>query len=367
MEVYLTRQITNEDGYIDGVINQVKDIPINEEMRMLITCPGGDVFQGDRIYRAILEHGGNTHAVVIGCACSMAASILSAFDTVEIDPGADVMFHKAHIPGVPVNELDESQMHLINRFNKKTYQRMKNRGVDAKFLSEVFLSESNDDYWLTPDQCEMLGIGKVVSVDRKKHKNNFKLAAKINLSIIKNKGTMNIFKKAVPRILNLQDGRTAIFESKNEELKKGDTLILANSNDKLKGDVRLSNTLVAEIGENGEVVDIKEIEDMKDDAYTEEMEMMKQEIAEIKKMVMELAGKGDDMEEMESKKEEDYDTKMKAATDLLNKTLEAVTTIKSTFQPPRIENKGELLNDFSDLSESEKRAIEMKRTAQKFN
>lgn len=367
MEVYLTREIDNENGYIDGVITQLKSVPKNEELRMLITCPGGSVWQGDRIYRAILEHGGNTHAVVIGCACSMGASILSAFDTVEIDPGADIMFHKANFPGIPIEELEESEVRLINRFNKKTYQRMKGRGVDSKFLSEVFLSESSQDYWLTPEECEALGIGKVVSVDRKKHKGSFKLAANLDLSKIKNQGTMNIFKKAVPRILNLQDGRTAIFESKNEELKKGDVLVLANSSDKLSGEVKLSNTLVAEIGEDGEVMAIKEVEDMKDDAYAEDIESMKQEIAEMKKMIMELAGEGEGMEEMKNKKDEDYEDKMKAASELLDKTLAAVSTIKSTFQPPKIEAKGELVNDFSDLSESERRAIEMKRTAQKFN
>ena len=44
-EVYLSREIENEDGYIDSVIDEIRNVPQGEELQMLITCIGGDTFQ----------------------------------------------------------------------------------------------------------------------------------------------------------------------------------------------------------------------------------------------------------------------------------------------------------------------------------
>ena len=130
-EVYLSREIDNDNGYIDQVIDEIKAVPQDVELHMLITCIGGDTFQGDRIYRAISEHGGKTKAIVIGAAISMGASILPAFDSVEIDPGAELMYHSARPKANDGEELTDEQQGLVDRFNKKTMNRMINNGVNA--------------------------------------------------------------------------------------------------------------------------------------------------------------------------------------------------------------------------------------------
>jgi len=358
MEIELTKDIDHEGYYADEVVAQIKSIPKGEVLRMLITSNGGSTTHGDRIYRAVLEHSGKTEAVVIGRAASMAASLLSAFDKVTIDPGAELMFHKAHIDGIDGEELTPEQIGIINRFNLKTYQRMKERGVDAKFLSDVFLSETAENYWMTADEAEDLGIGKVDKVDRSKYAENYKAAA-----LFKNenkKGNeMDIFKKVVPQVVALADGRLVIFESKTKDLKVGNTLVLAGSSEKLSGKINLVGNVVAELDEEGKVINMETVEPVNID-QTAEIEALKAEIAEIKKMLMELAG---GKPEVETEAQAEADKKVEAANDLLAKALEAVNTIKSTFMPPKVENKTETVAQasFAGLSESEKRAIEMKK------
>lgn len=343
---------------------------MGDELKMLITCAGGDVFQGDRIYRSILEHEGPTTAVVIGCAASMAAAMLSAFDKVEIDSGAEIMLHKAHVEGVDTADLSDEEKGIIERFNQKTYSRMKEGGVSDCFLSEVFLSEKDKDFWISPEQAQELGIGTVVGIDKKEHRRNFRVAASLDLYKIKNRNQMNLFKKAIPRTIALEDGRIAIFESKHEELKKGDVLVLANADGKLKGEIKFKTkdaTVVAKVDEDGMVEDLCEEEPKAVSNITqEEFDMLKEEVMALKEMMGKMYEKG---AEMQNGMGEEYEKKMEAATDLLNKAVEAVSTIKSAYVPPKINDKGvaQAKKDFSDMTNSETAAMEMRNFVKQVN
>jgi len=123
VEVNLTQEISNEfdqKGYIDNVVAEIKSIEDREELVMNITCVGGDVFQGDRLNRAIMEHPGKTKAVVVGLAASMGGVLLSSFDEVEIDEDANIMLHKAHIPELSIEDYTPEQIQMCQNFNVYT-------------------------------------------------------------------------------------------------------------------------------------------------------------------------------------------------------------------------------------------------------
>lgn len=374
-EVYLSREIDNEDGYIDDVISDIKSVDQSEELQMLITCIGGDTFQGDRIYRAILEHGGKTTAVVVGCAISMGASILPAFDEVLIDEGAEIMLHKAHIPAAGDNP-DTEQTGLIKRFNNKTYKRMLDMGVDESFLSDVFLSDKDENYWLTPVQSEELGIGKVVSADREGLKNQFAIAAKLDISKIKNENSMGLFSKAVPRIVNLSDGRQAMFTSKNEELKKGDSLTLIGSDEKLTGKIMLENNLLAELSATSEVENLEEVEapanEVTDEMFAELVEQVQGLLAWKEEMMAESTEEMDakkDNEEMEAKLQAVEAREAEAAAviaqgkEVIENMAEVASQFKTNFKLDKIEDKREDIQvPVAKLDESLERQIAMKET-----
>jgi len=307
-EVNLTQEIANDfdqKGYIDQVVSEIKAIKDREDLVMNITCVGGDVFQGDRLHRAIIEHPGHTKAIVIGLAASMAGVLLAAFDEVELDSDCDVMLHKAHIPFLPVEEYTQEQIKMCETFNNRAFNRLKKNGIDEKVLNEIFLSDETEDFWFTAKEAEALGLGSVVTIERR-NSQPFKVAAKLDLNKIKNQyKEMGIFdkkKKAVARVVTLADKRVVAFSSEVEDIEVGDTLTLIGSNDSLEGKIRLSDTQEAEVNSSNEVVDIKDVEAPK--AAEHDPEEDKKRIKELEDKIADLEAQFGDEEEEEEKKEE---------------------------------------------------------------
>lgn len=378
-ELFLTQEITNVEGYIDKVVTDIKSVPANEELHMLITCVGGDVFQGDRLNRAILEHGSHTKATVIGLAASMGVVLLSAFDEVEIDSDAEIMLHKAHIPDMAPEDYTPEQRMSINRFNRKALSRLESKGVDADLLDEIFLSDSVSDVWLTAKEAEDAGIGKSVKIERKDSK-PFRVAAKLNIQQIKNKH-MGLFSKdkAVTRVATLKDGRQIVFKSESETLAKGDTVNLIGSNELLNGKIHLSNNMVAEIDEKNEVVNMEEEEEINDVVSDDEKQAIMERLDTLEKAVTEMmtkmdGGDSEEAKEVEAKKEEEYENKVKEledaykkTTDLLANAIDAASAIKSGYKLPAVEDKHEdnQTPDFvKNMGKSERRAYELNATLQ---
>ena len=367
-EVFLTREIENENtGYVDEVVRNIKSVPNNEELHLLDTCVGGDTMQGDRIYRAIEEHGGKTTAVVIGYAVSMGASILPAFDSVDLDPEAKLMFHTAR-PKDGSKDFTETEAMLVDDFNKKTAKRMLDKGINADFVQKVFFDEPGEDHWLTAKEAQDLGIGKISPVDKEKRKDQFAIAAKLDMSKFKNENSMKLFAKAVPRVINLSDGRQAIFNSKKEELAVGDTLTLVGSDEKLTGKIQLENNLLAELSGTAEVVNVEEVpvteNVVTDEAFaqlSEAVQSLAGEVQGIMEWKTEMMGAEEGATEeqaIEAKQREeiaashkeildktDKATEMLAKTqDTLENVLKMTASIKTTAKLDPIEDKREELN-----------------------
>lgn len=338
IEINLTKEIDNENGYIDDVVSQIKSVPTGEPLRMLITCEGGNVFQGDRLQRALLEHKGHTSAVVIGLAASMASKLLAAFDSVEIDAEAELMYHKAHIAGAKMSDLDDNQKGLINRFNARAYSRLKDSGVNEEFLNKVFLSDSDDDYWLTAKEAEALGIGKVAEVKRENYK-PLRLAAKANINKIK-MGLFDKKPKTAPRVVNTLDGKTIIFNSDVDGLRVSDIVNIVGESEPVTGKFKLTNNVTAEI-EKDKVVAMEEGEDQEE---FNQAEQINERLTALENALAEMLKK---MNGVEDVKEE--------VTNLLNSAKE----ITSGFVLPKMDDKKEPVMKVKDLS-SDERAYQMR-------
>jgi ATP-dependent protease ClpP protease subunit len=371
-EIFLSQEIDNTNGYIDFVVSEIKAVPSGDALNMLITCVGGDIFQGDRINRAILEHDGATKATVIGLAASMAGVLLSAFDEVELDSDAEIMLHKAHIPNMEAEELSNEQRQGIERFNRRAYSRLDSMGVDSDILNEIFLSKEVKDVWLTAKEAESVGLGKVVKIERKDSK-PFKIAASLDLQQIKNKySTMGLFNKdkKVTRVATLKDGRQVTFLSETEAPVKGSILNLVGSNDSLKGKVNFKNNLVAEVDEEGKVVDLEEapVSEVNDEEKAAMLERLATLEESVNKMLEAMGEKEEAAPAAMEEEKKEYAAKMekledshKAMDNLLKNFTEVAANIKGSFTPPKVENKHEQIMDgLAHLSASEKRGHELR-------
>ena len=362
MEVFLSREIQNEsdNAYIDEVVTNIKSVPDDEELVMLITCVGGDTYQGERLNRAIIEHPNKTKAVVIGIAASMAASILSAFDEVELDPDAELMFHKARITDEQGNVLDEytpEQQERIDVFNERIYERFIKAGADKAFLYDVFLSDSNENFWLSAPEAEAKRFGVVVPVERRNgeplteeaFENAYRIAAKLDISQIKQNyktNNMGLFNKnkEVPRVHALADGRQVIVTSAEEEIKVGDTLTLAGSDDSLKGKVRLSNNIEAEVDAENKVVNMEEVaNEVTDEEKAEIMARIEDLEKAVRALVEKMNGGEEETEdkkdEMEAK-EKELENTLQAVENLGKEVLKAAEVFSTSAILDKPENKG---------------------------
>lgn len=357
MEVFLSREIKNEDGYIDEIVSAIKSVPRDEELVMLITCIGGDTFQGDRLHRAILEHRNKTKAVVIGIAASMGASLLSAFDDVEFDPDCELMFHKARITDERGNVLDEytdEQQERINVFNQKIYERFLKRGADKEFLYQVFLSDSTDNFWLSAAEAENMRLGLVVPVERRNgepitaeaFENAYRVAAKLDLSQIKknyNQKEMGLFKKEISRVHSLVDGRQVIVTSNKEEIQVGDVLTLAGSNDSLEGKIRLTNNIEAEIDKENKVVNMQEVSnEVSDEEKAEIMARIEDLEKAVKALIEKESGDTEEVENKEEMEKEKAELKenLQAVQNLGEEVMKVAALISTTAKLETPENKG---------------------------
>jgi ATP-dependent protease ClpP protease subunit/flagellar biosynthesis/type III secretory pathway chaperone len=378
-QIFLTQEIDNDNNYIDSVVSQIKAIPDGEAFEMLITCEGGNVFQGARLQNAVLEHNGKTKATVIGLAASYAGVLLASFDEVDIDKDADLMLHKAHIPDVANEDITDEQAAMIARFNKRAYAQMASNGVDEELLKAVFLSEENENYWLNAKEAEALGIGKAVKIERR-NSTPFKVAASLDISAIKEKFSnknkldtnMGLFDKPVMRTATLSDGRTVIFNSKKEVIQKGDKLTLVGSNDSLKGRVRLTDSLVAEISEGNIVDAIEEEEVPAAEVSEDQVAELTQKVADLEQAVAGILEKMGGSEEAEAEAKAELDEKEKevedkiedlkeanaAAKALLENALEVSKTISTSYKVAKPEDKHEPV--LNGLSASEAQAYSMR-------
>lgn len=311
----LSRAIFNEDSYVDYVIQDLRWSEPNEEMIMNITSPGGDVYQGSRIHREIMLYPGKTKAVVVGVAASMAGVLLAAFDEVEIDSEAGIMLHKGRYEnqidqnGDPI-EYTEDQKNEIKRFNQIAYNRLKAKGVNEEFLNKVFLSDSEEDHWLTAKEAEEMGIGKAVELTREEGKPVMRLVAQMEgkdfKQVYNNFKNRNVMfglnkknNKATTKVLNIADGNQVLFNSIEQNIAKGASVVMAGSNEEMNGEYKINDKLIMVV-DKGIVAEMKEEDEGSDDepegieAVLAEMKKLNERLDAQDEKIEALSNKGDD-------------------------------------------------------------------------
>ena len=379
IEIFLTKGIGNErelDGYIDEKVSEIKAVPDGEPFRMLITSYGGDTAQGDRIDRAVREHNGETEAMIIGAAASMAMNILPAFDKRYSDPDAELMIHKARYidqetgQPVPFEKLSADQQGAINRNSAKMFARYSAIGVDEEFLESVYLSDGLDDYQLTPAEAQKLGILEVKPIESESELSlaasheNYKLTSELN-------NTMKLFekkKKPVLQMAHLDNGGMVAFTAVENVIEEGIKLTAVGSDEPLGNSVILKGGLKASLNSEGEVVAMEEMEESKSQVTPEQYSELVTRMDDIEAAVIAIKqAMGTTEEEAEAKAEEDEE-KMAAVTKAAatvsasaKEVLAAAETISTSAKLEKIEDKQE--PRFSGLTPEQERIAAMNKIA----
>jgi len=388
-EIFLTKGIGNEDsldGYIDEVVANIKAVPEDEDLRMLITSYGGDTAQGDRIDRAIREHKGTTEAMIIGAAASMAMNILPAFDKRYSDPDAELMIHKARYidvstgEAVPFEKLSTDQQNSIKKNSSKMFARYSAIGVDEDFLSDVYLSEDMNDHYLTPEEAQSLGILDVKPIESETEMGlaasheKYKLTSETNqMDFLKKK------KKRVMQIAELEGGGMVAFTATEKKIEEGVKLEAVGTDKPLGEFVLLKGGLKASLNADGEVVAMEEGEEQKavvsDEAFADAVQRIA-DLEEAITAIREAMGESEQSEEEakaeEQAKAEEEEDKMKsieAAAETVQAAakdvLDAASTVSTSAKLDKIEDKNE--PRFSGLTPEQERIAAMNKIAKGIN
>jgi len=360
MVIFLSKDIDNEDGYIDGIVSQIQQVPKGEDLELAVTSGGGDIFQAERIYNAIMQHEGRTLYTGIGAAASAAATLGSAFDVVDLDSDIEFMVHKARPAKGDIKDASEEQRGVINRWNQRAYTRFLKKGGDKDFLAQVFLNEEYKDFYLTAKEAQSYGLGNAVQITRE-NGDPMKIAAKKEYESKLNHKEMfgKTKEKGTLKVLAALDGRQIAFMSEGDQPIKGSVLTVVGSNELLTGKVAFEK-FVASVGEANEVEAIEEAPEaeVSDEEKASMMERLDALEAAVQSLVDALKP-AEDEAVIEAKKEEDEKIEAKKAEGveavkaLMDEALAVAATIKTGFKLGRVEDKHEPL--MSRLTEKELR------------
>ena len=186
--------------------DDLKHLGENEPLRVHINSDGGDIFEGNEIYNALLAHKGRVRVEIGALAASMASVIAMAGDEISIadngmlmvhDPWSIIMgdseeFRKA------ADTMDDLKAGIV-----KAYQRQTN-------LSPADISGlMSDETWLTAEEAKELGFVDAIiageKADTERAKNKFNLGRFRNsAAFLKNKENNQL--KTKENLLNKPNG-----------------------------------------------------------------------------------------------------------------------------------------------------------------
>ncbi len=267
-QIFLTSAIDNENGFVDWIQIVTEWRKDGGPLNVIVDSPGGSIFGGFRIARAIAEHPSETIAHVQGLAASMAGVILAFFDKVTIDEFSTVMLHQAHIPDVEAEDLSESDKKALSDFNKTAAKLMTRRGMSQKLVNQIFKGEP-EDFWFTAQEAKDAGIvDEITKVVRKNGAPTIKIAARLENSQNKYNQYMSMFnfnnkKKPENTSGTVQSGEIEggihfVFNSKESSLAVGNSVARINSNESLEGEHKLADGRKVVIDAKQEVTEIGE-------------------------------------------------------------------------------------------------------------
>ena len=126
-----------------------------EEIRLLINCPGGEVWEGMAIYNSLRSHKARIVTIVEGLAASAASFIAMAGDEVIMRPASELMIHDAWIVGIGnadglreiADRIDAETMLIAEIYAEKA-------GTPADMWREAMRAET----WFSPSEAVEAGL-----------------------------------------------------------------------------------------------------------------------------------------------------------------------------------------------------------------
>lgn len=214
--IFIDQVIGTEKSEIsaDRVLSQLN--PESETIYIHFNTPGGDVYEGFRMYNGILNFKANTGKKIIGIVDSVCASIgtlvLAACDEIVMKTVSQMMIHNPHTKaegdankfrGI-ADQLDKIKHLLIGVYQKRT-------GLPEEKLWELY----DNTTWLNASEAKQLGFADEVE-------DAIKAVAKIN---IENFMDQTKFEQLLGRFKNLI-GLTKIRNEFTETLTDGRVIVV---------------------------------------------------------------------------------------------------------------------------------------------
>ncbi|MDL2324056.1 Clp protease ClpP [Ruminococcaceae bacterium OttesenSCG-928-A16] len=151
-------------------------------IKLFINSYGGSVFEGTAIYNQLRRHPAHKTVYVDGFACSIAATIAMAGDTVVMPRNSMMMIHNAwmYASGNP-EELRKAadDLEQINKGNRQAYLQKAGDKIDETELMEMLDNET----WLTAEDCIRLGFADEYAEEDADLAKNEKMLQKANLTL----------------------------------------------------------------------------------------------------------------------------------------------------------------------------------------
>lgn len=165
-EMAITGYIGEGENTLAGVRRQLKAAG-RGNMRVILSSPGGDPFEGAAIYDELREHPGKVSISVRGIAASAATIIMMAGDHVEMGEAASMMIHGASgmVMGTAEDMLQFADMlKFINESVADLYARRS--GLALPKVLEMMRAET----YMTAQESVRLGFADAVSGDDEQSK-----------------------------------------------------------------------------------------------------------------------------------------------------------------------------------------------------
>jgi ATP-dependent protease ClpP protease subunit len=157
-QVYLMSPIF--DFTTEDFCRAVACVPKNEDMTVLMNCPGGSVFAGWTAIGVLKERTGKNNFKVYGHAASMAMFMLLYADNVKALEVTKFLIHRAD--GYIENE-DEQK--LLDSINKDLRTQMESKLDMEKFtkvtnytMDDVFNGKEVKDVWISAKDAKKIGL-----------------------------------------------------------------------------------------------------------------------------------------------------------------------------------------------------------------
>lgn len=156
--------------------------PEAQEINIYINSYGGSVFEGTAIYNQLKRHPAHKTVHVDGFACSIAATIAMAGDTVVMPKNAMMMIHNAWMTASgDAGELRKAADDLdqINKGNRQAYLAKSN----GKLTEEQLVEMLNAETWLTAEDCVAYGFADEYAEQNADLTKATALLQKVNLNL----------------------------------------------------------------------------------------------------------------------------------------------------------------------------------------